>query len=473
MKKAVQVLSLSLSLTLSLSLSLSLCVTNISGQGTITYGDPKPHNRWFFGLNGTNVSNNAGGYGDAALTNNLSAMRVKHVRHFGGTDAQYFNFLTGYPLKKSESINGYITPNAYNEAFNNTANTLTLFKNSIASQGAEMVYDLNLLTSKFNHQRAGIMNALAIGQRIKAIELGNEFYNDGYNGNREFAYAFPTPEVYADSVIGWCKTLDDLFLTTPYPPKIIAIGADKTDDNSNNVGDVDRINKWLPRLIAKLQWGQTFSPDGITIHRYTGPKYFGADNVKKLVLDNNENDMAKFLNTPHENFAKLNAPGAELSQITAVGTKAYLTEYGMNDSEREVHGTWAHGLFVALQTLTYLENDAIELVDFHSMLGSALFSCIFSTTDGLNLPKKFNDNWPETGILEDQPETVNGVPETIEPDALDAIDYATIIGQRSAVGNTLQLVGQAFDDASEKQKLIFSGTGQVGVTYPNQTEVFI
>jgi hypothetical protein len=179
--------------------------------GSIGFGTQKFHNFRYFGLNGANVFQAPGGYGDPLIDGNLALMKVKHVRYAEGAYSMFMNWVTGYPLRTDEMFGSYNTPPRFEIAYGNAANTISLFKSSIASEGAEMIFDLNLLTTKFNHQRAGIMYATSIGQRIKAIELGNEFYNDGLDGHREFAFAFPTAEVYADSVNALSKTIHDTF----------------------------------------------------------------------------------------------------------------------------------------------------------------------------------------------------------------------------------------------------------------------
>jgi Secretion system C-terminal sorting domain len=428
--------------------------------GTIGFGTMNNHNYKFFGLNGADVWRSPDGYGDPLIDGNLSFMKVKHVRYAEGTYSMFFNWLSGYPFKTAEMFGGNSTPPRYMDAYSNAANTISLFKNSIASEGAEMIYNLNLLTSKFNHQRAAIMYTAAIGQRIKAIELGNEFYNDGLDEHREFAYAFPTAEVYADSVNALSKTLHHTFGNL-YTPTIIAIGSDRGLDNDNNVGEGDRIRNWLPKVLDRVTWapGNPTGPDGITIHPYAGSLY----DAVKTELDTDTAAMNRFLFAPLKNFATLNS--YELPLIQAKGIKAYFTEYGLYDKAREVHGTWGHGLFLALQTLSYLESNIIELADVHSMLGKANFACIFSDSLGFDLPQSFNDSWAETDI------TTAEFSDTIEDHALNPIEYKTYPGQKTAIGNTLSLVGKALDDAHKKYKINFGNIPKISVQYPNTTAI--
>jgi hypothetical protein len=441
-----------------------LTATISKGQDSISFGFQKPHNYKYFGLNGGNVFDAAGGYGDPLIDGNLSLMRVRHVRYIGGTYSMFLNWLSGYPLTKEEMFGSYNTPSRYEIAYGNAANTISLFKSSIASEGAEMIYDLNLLTSKFNHQRAGIMYATSIGQRIKAIELGNEFYNDGLDGHREFAFSFPTPEIYADSVNGWSKTIHETF-GNAYTPPIIAIGADLSADNDNNVGEGDRINSWLPRVLNKVNWAPATAngADGITIHRYAGSLY---DTSKtRLEMDADTVAMNRFLFAPFKNFSKLNT--VELPLIQAKGIKAYITEYGLFDKTREVHGTWGHGLFVALQTLAFLESDStIELVDIHSMIGKSNFACIFADSTGFDLPADFNDNWQETDGTAEASDPIENTITVLNPS-----EYKTYPGQRTAVGNTLSLVGKALNDANKKFKINFYNVPKIVLQYPNEDTI--
>jgi Secretion system C-terminal sorting domain len=410
-----------------------------------TFGTTVTHNKSYFGLNGANVWEDDAGYN--AVDNLLLPIKVKHVRHIGGAYSEFFNWQTGLPLLTGELLYGYNRPSRY--GLNGTANTIDLFKDVIQSEGAEMMFVLNNFTTKFNHQRAGIMYANLIGQKIKGVEFGNEFANDGFAGHQEFANLFPTPEVYADSVNGWVKTLKHTFGI--YTPKMAAVGTDFAANNENNIGEEDRIKTWLPRMLNKINWVGTEKPDAVIIHRYLGSGYTGGAS-----LTTNIAAMDAFLNTPQKNFAKLNAPGSELDLVNQKNAKVWLSEYGMFDKGKEVHGTWGHGLFSALLTLKFLESEVIELADIHSMLGSSLFSCFFSDNDGFNLPSTFNDNWNETG---------NDPSEGDDDTGLNGINYSSIEGEKTAVGNAISLVSKAMDNATSRQKMTFINCPQTTVTY--------
>jgi hypothetical protein len=275
---------------------LLLITINIASRAQITptYGSLQNHDRKYFGLNGANVQDRQQGYQDPYIDGNLNTIKASHVRHIGGIYSMFHNWQTGYPLLSDQLLYGYNTPEKFIPNSGDLANTLEVFKNVIASEGAEMIYDLNVLTTKFNHQRAGIMNALSLGIKIKGIELGNELYNDGFEDRREFAFSFPTAEIYADSVNAYSVTLHNTF-GSANTPKIAVIGADQKSESANNAGEETRVNTWLPRVLNKVNWLGATGPDAITIHRYPGSSY-SADEAKKE-MDASIADMNKFMYT--------------------------------------------------------------------------------------------------------------------------------------------------------------------------------
>ena len=157
---------------------------------TATLGPSILHSSTYFGVNG-NVEDTPDGYN--SVDGLLLPIKVKHVRHIGGAYSEFFNWQTGLPLLTGELLYGYNRPSRY--SLSGTANTIDLFKDVVASEGAEMMFVLNNFTSRFNHQRAGIMYANLRGQKLRGVEFGNEFANDGFAGHTEFANLFPTPEI--------------------------------------------------------------------------------------------------------------------------------------------------------------------------------------------------------------------------------------------------------------------------------------
>ncbi|MBK9638005.1 MAG: hypothetical protein IPO63_09355 [Bacteroidetes bacterium] len=59
-----------------------------------------------------------------------------------------------------------------------------------------------------------------------------------------------------------------------------------------------------------------------------------------------------------------------------------MTEYNLDESTGKNVGTWAHGLFNAIQTLTYLESPLITHINSHAMTSNAVFGNIFENEKG-------------------------------------------------------------------------------------------
>jgi hypothetical protein len=62
--------------------------------------------------------------------------------------------------------------------------------------------------------------------------------------------------------------------------------------------------------------------------------------------------------------------------------EVWLTEYNMNDDVSKNVGTWAHGLFNAIQTLKYLESPLITHLSSHAMTSDAVYGNIFESDRG-------------------------------------------------------------------------------------------
>jgi hypothetical protein len=62
--------------------------------------------------------------------------------------------------------------------------------------------------------------------------------------------------------------------------------------------------------------------------------------------------------------------------------RAWITEYGLLDRSVPYPGTWAHGLAVAAQSLLFLQDERVQLVDNHALVGQAVFAAVFSDDEG-------------------------------------------------------------------------------------------
>jgi Secretion system C-terminal sorting domain len=433
-----------------LSTNFIIFFCNLFSQinATVGFGLIMKHQPKYFGLNCANVSGYEGGLQQPYLVSNLAEMGITTGRVMGGTYSMFWDWETGKLLTKKRLLHGYSPPN-FNSFMPEPANTIKVFRDVVGGQVADMVFDLNVLTSSYNQQRAGILYTKLIGQRLRGVEMGNEFYNQGLSAggkdHQEFVYNFSSAESYADTANRWIDSLRTTFGNSSKLP-IAVVGSDQVLDNGNNNGEVERINDWTKIVMAKVQWGPD-DANAITIHPYTGSAY------PDSVMGTDTSKMNRFLYRPDYSFNVLQA--RDLNTIrTNPNIKVWFTEYGLYDKTHEVHATWAQGLFTARQTLSYLNDTLVELVDVHSMLGNATWSCIFADANGFDLTVGFNDNFDEPGTEndEDDDSPLNG-----------GINYTSIAGEKTAVGNTLNLVSQAMRYTKQRTKMNFNG---VNITVP-------
>ena len=138
-----------------LLISLSLSSISLLAQ-TIGFGTPMKHPRKYFGLNGSNVWRYQNGLREPNLDNNLAEMGINQVRFLGGTYTMYFDWLTGKLLTTEDILHGYSKAD-FSTYVPEPANTIDAFKDVAGSEVADMLFNVNVLTSSYNQQRAGIL----------------------------------------------------------------------------------------------------------------------------------------------------------------------------------------------------------------------------------------------------------------------------------------------------------------------------
>ncbi|MBK9317572.1 MAG: hypothetical protein IPM91_01210 [Bacteroidetes bacterium] len=137
----------------------------------------------------------------------------------------------------------------------------------------------------------------------------------------------------------------------------------------------------------------THRPDAITIHEYYSSglnepvlSTFGNANIGKMFIKpfNKGDDLIA------NELKAVNDRSTALSLNPPL--EVWLTEYNMNDDASSNVGTWAHGLFNAIQTLKYLESPLITHLGSHAMTSDAVYGNIFESDHGFsNLTQ---DNFP-------------------------------------------------------------------------------
>jgi hypothetical protein len=123
---------------------------------------------------------------------------------------------------------------------------------------------------------------------------------------------------------------------------------------------------------------------------------------------------------------------SELLDIENSGKQTWITEYNLFDrGDYYIHGTWAAGLFAAAMTLNWLEDENITKINMHTMVGNAVWSNVFAMTDGFDF----------SGFTS----PVNTL--------------ITNKWELTAIGNAMNMVGEAMKHATAVEPLTFSISG--------------
>ena len=348
---------------------------------------------------------------DRAYNEALGSLSPGTLRFPGGTMANYWDWeQADFVCDKGgtyQLFNGgarpCALPNGY-QSLNPPRHGLEHFKTELDRTGANAVFVLNILTKRAGQTESHLDIALRmlkeaerLGIKVKYLELGNEFYLS--HGNRDasndYQVAFPTAEAYAREAQRWIEALRKDFPNA----QISVVGADRRYQGGK------RRNTWNERVLKTLA-GQA---DALSIHTYAGAG----------------GSTAAVLGMPQKRMGNLQKEFDALPQDLPL----WITEYNLFERENAVHGTWAHGLFAAAQTLSLLQEEDVALMHFHSGVGNAVFGALFRNESGFGYG---GSSFPAPG---NPPKTV---------------PFA-----KTASGQTLQLIGDAMRGATSAQPLNF------------------
>ena len=354
---------------------------------------------------------------DQAYNDALGSLSPGTLRFPGGTSANYWDWERGdfvcgkggtYRLFNQRSALPCALPNGY-QALNPPNHSLENFKTELDRTGADAVFVLNMLTRRTGQTESNLSSALRmlkeaerLGIAVNYVELGNEFYlpHGDRDASKDYQIAFPNVKAYTREAQRWTKAVRQAFPDA----QIAAVGADRRPDAGK------RRNTWNEGVTKALA-GQI---DALSIHTYAGAN-----------ADARE-DTAAFLGTPQTRLDNLGDEWDALPQDLPL----WITEYNLFSRKASVQGTWAHGLFAATQTLSFLQEKNVELMNFHSGVGNAVFGALFRDDEGF-----------------DYGETSFPAPQN---------PPATVPFARTASGQTLQLVGGAMRGATSGRALSFS-----------------
>lgn len=333
----------------------------------------RPLHPEFLGYN-ANLSRE-GSWQDGKLIEVFRQLSPGHVRYPAGTIANYWDWRRGWFIEGMEVPNGLhlIPENPY---------PLEDLKTVWEATGAEPVYVVNMLHSTLDEQLAMLRAARDLGLPVRWVELGNEYYLS----TKDYVARFPDAKSYAEESRRWTEAIRAEFPTA----KVAVVGA------AVRATDDERRQTWNRELLAA--WPD---PEAITLHVYQGAGLAGmVDRVMEaagLVREpgrrqgmwadaDAQTAQARAFRSPDGVATML---GGAVNRLNAANEfeqlpddmEVWLTEYNLFDRVGPVRGTWAHGLFAAVMTLRFLDEESIAITTFHSLYGGSAFNAIFAGDD--------------------------------------------------------------------------------------------
>lgn len=342
-------------------------------------GSPRPLAPEFLGYNGNFCR--AGSWNDPTLLNTFRKMSPGHLRYPAGTIANYWDWKTGWFKDGTHPPHGLaqVAENPY---------TLADLKKG-CGEDVMPVFVLNLLTSDLEYQLEMLREAKRIGLPVKRIELGNEYYLE----KPDYMERFPAAEDYANEANRWAAAI-----TGEFPEaKICAIGA------AVRASDGPRRTTWNGIVFPML--GKNI--DAVALHIYAGSGMFinknelyeatglvkaaGAQAQKSGIWGDAAQQIAQFkrFNGPDGVIDMLSMPARRwegMNDLVALpnGFEVWVTEYNLFDRVGPVRGTWTHGLFAGAMTLSFLQDDRVQMATYHSLYGNSMFCAIYENGEAFD-----------------------------------------------------------------------------------------
>lgn len=361
----------------------------------------------FYGLNGQNTLTTNSDYFNSQVRFELNQSRAAYLRYPGGTVANYWDWQEGWFFRNLEK-NGALSldvnfqnkpriTEVFNSGILNTSgsNYITDFKNTLAFSATKPLFVLNPILSDLNYQIAMLLEAKLQNLEVKRVEIGNELYLSTESYQEKFA----TPQDYANLSMQWSVKLKD-YLGNDL--QVCVVGSNNDYKGNSTI----RRSTWNSGLINTIS---SSLPDAFSIHHY---RETGITN-----FTNSTNDYNTIFQNAINNFNDLNNSINQLSTNNA--TPIWITEYNLFDNSVPIHGTWCHGLYTALSTLKFLENNRITACNLHAQSGNYVFGNFYNTNDGLDQSGNFQTIFPNTNS---NPTTIYG--KTSEGIAMEQISIA-------------------------------------------------
>ncbi|MBL7926311.1 MAG: T9SS type A sorting domain-containing protein [Bacteroidia bacterium] len=379
----------------------------------VTFGSYSKVPEDFFGYNGANfVRANEPNYNTLWVVDSLPSLHANTIRYTAGLPGNYWDWQTGTFLK--ELPPNWILPKDY-DGINPKKSDLITFRAMVNRAIITPMLSCNILCSNKEFQLAELFYAKGINIPIKYIEMGSELYHTRLN----YVEVFPTPTDYALRANEWAS----YFKSFPFFAniKIGVVGATQRPEESYS-----RRNTWTTDVAATVN----SDVDAIILHYYNSGSWAANPvNIENLHL---------MLSAP---FKQFDNEAKMLNTIRNAGKESWLTEYNHYDRSRCTHDTWAHGLFVASQTLCFFEDTNITKVLCHALTGDGRLGALFNDSSALRDYEKYRG----------------------DVDCSLNAPY-TIPHEKSAAGTALAQVAHAIQNSTNKRKLLFGNGSRTFTT---------
>ncbi|HLI00295.1 MAG TPA: hypothetical protein VKV06_05880, partial [Acidimicrobiales bacterium] len=323
------------------------------------------------------------------------------LRWPGGTGADFFDWHTGKPTQNAQSFQFW----------------LTALERAHRATGAAPIFDLNVLAHPDStaDQLSMLSRARSLGLPIKYVEIGNELYGGGPNG--QFARVFKNGTQYGETVARYVRALHAKFPG-------VKVAADAVLH-----GDTAREKAWNgPMLKAATGSG---APDAIIFHDYPGVTY----NPFTLA------DVPTLMEGPYKAIAQIDRADAKIG-----GRTIWLTEYNFRGpyvskkppKPDPVTTSYAHELYLAELALMLPRIDHIARVDNWTALDGSAFGAWINPAKPQLSPGGQAIAMIEVaanGATTTSPVTISGAPTL--PDGDPAIAGQAFFGQGGATTELL------------------------------------
>ena len=160
--------------------------------------------------------------------------------------------------------------------------------------------------------------------------------HDADNNDADYVKAFPTGADYGKEASKWLAAI-----RAAYPAAAISVVGVPSYRDSNKA----RLTDWNKQLFASLTGAR--AGDGVSMHEYDAT---GAGTGKTF----SQRDVPTMLATPFATAARIATAADALPAWASIWVSEYNLLYNAAKPDVPAFGTWAHGLYLATETLLFL-----------------------------------------------------------------------------------------------------------------------